>query len=73
MGGRISLALNSKERGIACRVCERAPEIKPFGVGITLLPHVMREYSALGLGDASAPSGNYKRMAGFALANVAGR
>ena len=33
----LSLALNLKERGIACRVYERAPEIKPLGVGITLL------------------------------------
>jgi 2-polyprenyl-6-methoxyphenol hydroxylase-like FAD-dependent oxidoreductase len=47
----LSLALNLKERGIACRVFERAPEIKPLGVGITLLPHAMREFSALGLGN----------------------
>src|SRR5258708_35924095 len=47
----LSLALNLKERGIACRVYERAPEIKPLGVGITLLPHAMREFSALGLGE----------------------
>ncbi len=47
----LSLALNLKERGIACRVYERAPEIKPLGVGITLLPHAMREFSALGLGN----------------------
>jgi 5-methylphenazine-1-carboxylate 1-monooxygenase len=47
----LSLALNLKERGISCRVYERAPEIKPLGVGITLLPHAMREFSALGLGN----------------------
>ena len=38
----LSLALNLKQRGIAARVYERAPEIKPLGVGITLLPHAMR-------------------------------
>ena len=55
LGGGIcglSLALNLKERGVACRVYERAPEIRELGVGITLLPHAMREFSALGLGDA---------------------
>ena len=31
----LSLALNLKERGIACRVYERAPEIRELGVGIT--------------------------------------
>lgn len=47
----LSLALNLRQRGIECRVYERAPEIKPLGVGITLLPHAMREFSALGLGE----------------------
>jgi 2-polyprenyl-6-methoxyphenol hydroxylase-like FAD-dependent oxidoreductase len=53
----LSLALNLKERGIACRVYERAPEIKPLGVGITLLPHAMREFTALGLSDALLKAG----------------
>src|SRR5260370_18447404 len=44
-----SLALNLHRHGIACRVYERAPEIKELGVGITLLPHAMREFAALGL------------------------
>jgi 5-methylphenazine-1-carboxylate 1-monooxygenase len=47
----LSLALNLAQRGIPCRVYERSPEIKPLGVGITLLPHAMREFSALGLKD----------------------
>jgi 5-methylphenazine-1-carboxylate 1-monooxygenase len=47
----LSLALNLRARGIACRVYEAAPEVKELGVGITLLPHAMRELSALGLGD----------------------
>jgi 5-methylphenazine-1-carboxylate 1-monooxygenase len=45
----LSLALNLHRRGIACRVYERAPEIKELGVGITLLPHAMREFTALAL------------------------
>lgn len=45
----LSLALNLHRHGIACTVYERAPEIKELGVGITLLPHAMREFTALGL------------------------
>src|SRR5262245_32531651 len=47
----LSLALNLHARGIACRVYEAAAELKELGVGITRLPHAMRELSALGLGD----------------------
>ena len=43
----LTLALNLKERDIACRVYERAPEIRELGVGITLLPHAMREFRRL--------------------------
>jgi 2-polyprenyl-6-methoxyphenol hydroxylase-like FAD-dependent oxidoreductase len=53
----LSLALNLKQRGIAACVYERAPEIKPLGVGITLLPHAMREFSALGLGEELLAAG----------------
>ena len=45
----LSLALNLHRRGIACRVYERAPDVKELGVGITLLPHAMREFAALGV------------------------
>ena len=47
----LALAMNLHERGVACRVYERAPEIRELGVGITLLPHAMREFTALGIGD----------------------
>ncbi len=45
----LAFALGLKQRGISCEVYEAAPEMKPLGVGITLLPHAMRELSALGL------------------------
>jgi 5-methylphenazine-1-carboxylate 1-monooxygenase len=61
----LSLALNLKERGISCRVYERAPEIKPLGVGITLLPHAMREFNALGLGDELLMAGIENRDCRF--------
>jgi 2-polyprenyl-6-methoxyphenol hydroxylase-like FAD-dependent oxidoreductase len=53
----LSLALNLQARGINCRVYERAPQIKELGVGITLLPHAMREFSTLGLGDELLKAG----------------
>jgi 5-methylphenazine-1-carboxylate 1-monooxygenase len=61
----LSLALNLKERGIACRVYERAPEIKQLGVGITLLPHAMREFTTLGLGDELLEAGIENRDCRF--------
>jgi 5-methylphenazine-1-carboxylate 1-monooxygenase len=45
----LALALNLHRRGIASRVFESAPEIRELGVGITLLPHAMRELAELGL------------------------
>ena len=53
----LSLALNLHARGIACRVYEAAPALKELGVGITLLPHAMRELAALGLGEALLAAG----------------
>src|SRR5450432_410705 len=53
----LSLAMNLHRRGIAARVFERAPEIKELGVGITLLPHAMREFAALGLQDELVRAG----------------
>jgi 2-polyprenyl-6-methoxyphenol hydroxylase-like FAD-dependent oxidoreductase len=42
-----ALALN--QHGIECDVYESVPEVRELGVGITLLPHAMRELAALGL------------------------
>ena len=42
-----ALALHA--RGMSCRVFEAARQVRELGVGITLLPHGMRELSALGL------------------------
>jgi 2-polyprenyl-6-methoxyphenol hydroxylase-like FAD-dependent oxidoreductase len=53
----LSLALNLNRRGIACDVYERAPEVLELGVGITLLPHAMREFTALGLDRALIAAG----------------
>ena len=45
----LSLALGLHQKGIACEVYESVPEVKEIGVGITLLPHGMKELAALGV------------------------
>ena len=52
--GGLTLALELHEAGIPCRVFEAAPEIKPIGVGINILPHAQRELTRLGLEPAMA-------------------
>ena len=63
--GGLTLALALHQRGIACRVYESAPEVKELGVGITLLPHAMRELAALGLGEALTRQGIENRESCF--------
>ncbi len=47
--GGLSLALALHRRGFASDLYESVPEVREIGVGITLLPHAMRELAALGL------------------------
>ena len=61
----LSLALNLHRRGIPCTVYERAPEVKELGVGITLLPHAMREFTALGVADPLLEAGIESRESCF--------
>jgi 2-polyprenyl-6-methoxyphenol hydroxylase-like FAD-dependent oxidoreductase len=61
----LSLALNLNKQGIKARVYERVPDIKPLGVGITLLPHAMREFSALGIGEELLKAGIENRESHF--------
>lgn len=53
----LALALGLQQRGIKSRVYEAAPEIREIGVGITLLPHAMRELTALNLGNEARQAG----------------
>ncbi|HEY5638165.1 MAG TPA: flavin-dependent oxidoreductase [Burkholderiales bacterium] len=50
--GGLTLALMLHATGRPCRVFETAPEIRPVGVGINLLPHAMKELAGLGLQPA---------------------
>ncbi len=47
--GGLTLALMAHRRGIPVRVFEASPEIRPIGVGISLLPHASKELTELGL------------------------
>ena len=53
----LSFALHLHQRGIDCEVYESVPEVRELGVGITLLPHAMRELAALGLQPALEAAG----------------
>lgn len=61
----LTLALALHRRGTRCRVYERAPMISELGVGITLLPHGMRELAALGLDGALLAAGIENRQSRF--------
>jgi 5-methylphenazine-1-carboxylate 1-monooxygenase len=45
----LSFALALNQHGLVCDVYESVPDVKELGVGITLLPHAMRELAGLGL------------------------
>lgn len=63
--GGLTLALSLHAAGISCRVYEAAPEIKPLGVGINLLPHAVRVLDGLGLLDRLAAVGVTTRESAF--------
>lgn len=50
--GGLATALALHQRGIRCRIYEAVPQLQAVGVGITVLPHLARELTALGLADA---------------------
>ena len=52
--GGLTLALSLHQVGVPCRVFEAAPEMRPLGVGINLLPHGTRELTELGLQESLA-------------------
>jgi 2-polyprenyl-6-methoxyphenol hydroxylase-like FAD-dependent oxidoreductase len=48
----LAFALALHQRGLRCTVYEGVAQLREVGVGITLLPHAMRELAALGLREA---------------------
>src|SRR5258705_7320711 len=63
--GGLALALALHRAGIPACVFEAAPEIRPLGVGVNLLPHATRELAELGLLDALAHAAVTTREAVF--------
>ena len=55
--GGLTTALMLRARGIDCELFEQSDTIRELGVGITLLPHGMRELTALGLQERLLPQG----------------
>ncbi len=55
--GGLTLALSLHAVGISAEIYEAAPELRPLGVGINVLPHAVRELTELGLADALAARG----------------
>ena len=49
--GGLTLALSLHQIGVAAKVFESVPELRPLGVGINVLPHAVRELIELGLYD----------------------
>ena len=50
--GGLTLALALQRAGIAVRIYEAVPEMRPLGVGINILPHASHELALLGLEPA---------------------
>jgi len=61
----LTLAMHLHAKRIPCVVYERVPEVKELGVGITLLPHAMREFTALGVDKALEAVGIENRESAF--------
>ncbi|MEW2354801.1 flavin-dependent oxidoreductase [Spirillospora sp. NPDC029432] len=55
--GGLTTALSLHAAGIEAELVESARRPRPLGVGINLLPHAVRELTALGLGEALAGIG----------------
>lgn len=52
--GGLTLALCLHRNGLPCQVLEAAPEIRPLGVGVNILPHGAAEMARLGLEEKLA-------------------
>ncbi|WP_342050398.1 MULTISPECIES: flavin-dependent oxidoreductase [unclassified Cupriavidus] len=63
--GGLTLALALHDAGIDCRVYEAAPELRPLGVGINILPHATRVLGQLGMNETLGKIGIATKEAAF--------
>ena len=63
--GGLTLALELHDAGIGCDIYEAAPEIRPIGVGINVLPHATKILARLGLEAQLADAGIATRESAF--------
>jgi 2-polyprenyl-6-methoxyphenol hydroxylase-like FAD-dependent oxidoreductase len=63
--GGLTLALELHDAGIGCEIYEAAPEIRPIGVGINVLPHATKILARLGLEAPLADAGIATRESAF--------
>ena len=61
----LALALNLHARNIACTVYEAVAEVREIGVGITLLPHGVKELTSFGLQAQLLAAGVETRESAF--------
>ena len=63
--GGLTLALFLQRARIDCRIYESAPEIRPLGVGINILPHASQAFAELGIDAALTRASILTREAVF--------
>jgi len=63
--GGLTLALELHNAGIDCEIYEAAPQIRPVGVGINVLPHATKILARLGLEAQLAAVGVATRESAF--------
>ncbi len=63
--GGLTLALELHDAGIDCEIYEAAPQIRPIGVGINVLPHATTILARLGLEASLAAVGVATRESAF--------
>ena len=63
--GGLTLALELHDAGIDCEIYEAAPQLRPVGVGINVLPHATKILARLGLEAELAAVGVTTRESAF--------
>jgi 2-polyprenyl-6-methoxyphenol hydroxylase-like FAD-dependent oxidoreductase len=68
--GGLTLALVLHQNGLPCRIVEAAPDIRPLGVGVNVLPHGAAEDQDVGHGFLRFWRGVWSRAAARQSARI---